>query len=149
VDGLIVAAREQVQTADLASIAREWAGAGRALRELAESPETKALLAQLSSSSARLDRVLGELEKNAGPTATELQATLVDMRATLDEFAATSVMAKRFIAAQQYLGDDASKALLRVAEASSAVARLADYLERNPGALLRGRAEPIADEARR
>ena len=52
----------------------------------------------------------------------------------------TTVVMKRFINAQQYLGDDASKALARLGEAASAVARLADFLERNPSALLSGRA---------
>ena len=47
---------------------------------------------------------------------------------------------KRFVSAQQYLGDDASKAFARLGDAAAAVARLADFLERNPNALLSGRA---------
>ena len=55
---------------------------------------------------------------------------------------ATTVMT-RFINAQQYLGDDASQAFSRLGEAASAVARLADYLERNPNALISGRATDV------
>lgn len=141
-EGLLVDTRRQINAIDVAGISREWTEAGRAVRELAGGPETKAIIADVSSVLKRLDGTMAELEKAVGPGAKELDATLKDARAAIADFGEMAVMLKRFVAAQQNLGDDASKALRRLAEAADAVGRLADFLERNPNALLSGRAEP-------
>lgn len=139
-EGLLRDLRAQVNTADLAAVSREWAGAGQAVRQLAESPEARAVLANAASSTKRLDGILAQLEQVAAPSAAEFQLLLKDARGALGEFTETTTIIKRFVNAQQYLGDDASKAFVRLGEAAAAVARLADYLERNPNALLSGRA---------
>ncbi len=140
IHGLLVDVRRQVNAADLAAVSREWAEAGKSVRALADSPETRATLANAASASARFDRLLAELEKSAGPGAEQFTLVLKDARGALAQFTETAAVMKRFVNAQQYLGDDASKAFARLGEAADAVARLADYLERNPNALLSGRA---------
>jgi paraquat-inducible protein B len=139
--GLIADLRSQVKAADLAAVSREWAAAGQAVSTLAASPEVKAVLANAASASARLDRVLGDLEKATGPGAEQFNLALQDARAAMQQLSETTLVMKRFLNAQQFLGDDASKAFGRLGEAAAAVARLADFLERNPNALLSGRAE--------
>ncbi len=138
--GLLADTRKQVQAADLAALTREWTGAARTVSDLAASPELKEILAHSASASARLDRVLAELEKTAGPSAEQFHLVLQDARTAMAQLADTTAVMKRFINAQQYLGDDASKAFNRLGDAAAAVARLADFLERNPNALLSGRA---------
>ena len=140
VQALLAETRAQIKAADLAAISKEWAAAGRSVTALAESPELKAVLANAASASARLDRVLADLEKASGPGAEQFALAIQDARAAMRQLVDTTTVMKRFINAQQYLGDDASKALSRLGEASAAVARLADFLERNPSALLSGRA---------
>lgn len=140
VQALLAETRAQVKAADLGAISKEWAAAGRSVSALADSPELKAVLANAASASARLDRVLADLEKAAGPGAEQLNLALRDARAAMQQLTDTTTVMKRFINAQQYLGDDASKAFSRLGEAAAAVARLADFLERNPSALLSGRA---------
>ncbi|MBC8011590.1 MAG: hypothetical protein H7067_16010 [Burkholderiales bacterium] len=100
------------------------------------------MLANAASATARLDRVLAEVEKSVGPGAEQLNLVLGEARGALAEFSETAAVFKRFVGAQQNLGDDASKALRRLGDAAAAVGRLADFLERNPNALLSGRAEP-------
>lgn len=139
-EGLLADTRRQVNAADLAAISREWAEAGRAVRTLADSPETRAMLANVASASARFDSVLAQIEGAVGPGAEQLNLVLQDARGSLAEFQATATMVKRFVAAQQNLGHDASTAFTRLGDAAAAVARLADFLERNPNALLSGRA---------
>lgn len=139
-EGLLVDVRRQVNAADLAAVSREWAEAGKAVRELADSEETRALLADAASATKRFDRVLAELEKSVGPGGEQLTLALAEARGAMAEFAATAAVLKRFVAAQQNLGDDASQAFGRLGEAAAAVARLADFLERNPAALISGRA---------
>ena len=46
----------------------------------------------------------------------------------------------QFISAQSGLGAEAATALRQLGEASAAIARLADFLERNPSAVISGRA---------
>jgi paraquat-inducible protein B len=138
--GLLADTRRQINAADLAAVSREWAEAGRSIRTLADSPETRAMVANAASAAARLDGMLAELEKNVGPGSEEFALVLKDARGSINQFNELAVVMKRFVNAQQHLGDDATKALTRLGEASSAVARLADFLERNPSALISGRA---------
>jgi paraquat-inducible protein B len=49
---------------------------------------------------------------------------------------------RRFVSAQQNLGEGANQAFSRLSEAADAIQRLADFLERNPQALLSGRPRP-------
>jgi paraquat-inducible protein B len=65
---------------------------------------------------------------------------LKEARGSINQFNELTTVMKRFVNAQQYIGDDASKALGRLGAAAAAVARLADFLERNPNALISGRA---------
>lgn len=138
--GLLTDTRRQVNTADLAAVSREWAEAGRTIRTLVDSPETRALVANAASAAKRLDSMLAELETTVGPGAEEFALALKDARGSINQFNELAVVMRRFVNAQQHLGDDASKALARLGEASAAVARLADFLERNPNALISGRA---------
>ena len=140
---LLADTRAQVKAADLATLSLEWTNAARSVSALADSPELKAVLANAASASGRLDRVLAELEKAAGPGAEQLTLALQDARSAMRQLTDATTVMKRFINAQQYLGDDASKAFSRLGEAASAVARLADYLERNPNALISGRATDV------
>ncbi len=144
VHGLLADVRKQVNAADLGTLSREWTAAAQSVSTLAASPELKATLANAASASARLDRVLAELEKNAGPAAENFQLAVKDARAAMLQLSETSTILRRFVTAQQNLGDDASKAFARLGDAAAAVARLADFLERNPNALLSGRASDPA-----
>ncbi len=142
-EGLLVDTRRQVNGADLAGVSREWSEAGRAARELAGSGDARRLLASAASAAERLDRVMAQVEAAAGPGAADFAAMLGEARAAIGEFTETATVVKRFVHAQQHLGDDASRAFVRLGEAASAIARLADFLERNPNALISGRAQEV------
>lgn len=124
----------------------EWTKAGTAVRGLAESPELKQALASLASASDTLDGVLAEYAQNE-PKGADMAATLAEVRKTVGTFNATASTVQKFVNAQQSLGDDASQALVRLGEAAAAVRELADFLERNPSALLSGRKQPAAINA--
>jgi len=139
IHGLMVDTRRQINAADLATLSREWSDAARSVRTLTESPELKLILVNAASATARFDKILADLEKSVGPGGEQFNLVLQDARGALGEFTATAAVFKRFVNAQQGLGDDAAKALARMGDAAAAVARLADFLERNPNALLSGR----------
>jgi paraquat-inducible protein B len=139
--GLVQDTRRQINAADIGALSREFTEAAKAVRVFAEAPELKVILANAASASARMDRVFAELEKSVGPGGEQFNLVLKDARGSLAEFTATAAVFRRFVVSQQTLGDDAAKALARMGEAAAAIARLADFLERNPNALLSGRAK--------
>jgi len=141
VQGLLVDTRKKINAMDTGALVAEWTKAGASMRELASSPELKQTLASLSAASQKLDGILGEYAKN-GPTGENMARVLADVQTTIGTFNTTAATVQKFISAQQNLGDDASQALIKLGEAAAAVRELADFLERNPSALLTGRKTP-------
>jgi hypothetical protein len=78
----------------------------------------------------------------AASSENNVQATLAQTQVTLQNFSATATTLRNFINAQQGLGEGAGEAFGKLAEAADAVQRLADFLERNPNALLTGKKAP-------
>lgn len=138
---LLADTRRQVNALDTATISAEWAAAGRAVKDTAASPELRRSLASLGAASQKLDTILSEYASN-GPKGADLANTLAEVQATVATFNSTAATVQKFVNAQQSLGDDASQALIRLGEAAAAVRELADFLERNPSALLSGRKQP-------
>lgn len=143
VHGLIADTRKKINAMDTAALTAEWTKAGTAVRELAASSELRQSFASLNAASQKLDAILTEFAAN-GPKGADMAKALEDVRATVATFNGTALTVQKFINAQQSLGDDASQALVKLGEAAAAVRRLADYLERNPSALLTGRKQPPA-----
>jgi paraquat-inducible protein B len=141
VHGLLADTRKQINALDTAALSAEWTKAGASVTELANSPELKQTFASLGAASQKLDAILAEFSKN-GPTGESLAKTIEDVRATVVAFNSTATTVQKFINAQRHLGDDASQALVKLGEAAAAVRELADFLERNPSALLTGRKQP-------
>jgi paraquat-inducible protein B len=141
VQGLLVDVRKKLNAMDTGALAAEWTKAGASLHELASSPELKQTLVSFSAASQKLDAILADYAKN-GPTGQSLAKTIEDVRGTVTAFNATAATVQKFVNAQQNLGDDASQALIKLGEAAAAVRELADFLERNPSALLTGRNQP-------
>ncbi|MDF3056167.1 MAG: mammalian cell entry protein [Rariglobus sp.] len=146
VQGLLADTRKKINAMDTAALTAEWTKAGASMRELASSPELKQTFTSLSAASQKLDAILAEFSQN-GPTGESLAKTVEDVRETVTAFNTTAATVQKFINAQQNLGDDASQALIKLGEAAAAVRELADFLERNPSALLTGRKQPSAPPA--
>lgn len=141
VQGLLADTRRKINAIEPSALLAEWTQAGASVRELASSPELRQTLASMGAASQRLDALLADFSAN-GPDAAGLAQALSEMRAMVATFNSTAVTAQKFINAQQSLGYDASQALTRIGEAAAAVRELADFLERNPSALLSGRRPP-------
>jgi len=116
--------------------------AGDSITALAASPEARQTLADLDATINQLRATLARLDTTLAPANDKLAATLADAQATLKKFSATADSAKRLIDAQTGLGETAARALKQLNEAAASVQRLADYLERNPNALLTGKKQP-------
>ncbi|MFA6959438.1 MAG: MlaD family protein [Opitutaceae bacterium] len=141
VQGLLVDTRKKINALDTAAFSAEWTKAGASVRALADSPELKQSFVNLNAATLKLDAILADYAKD-GPKGGDIAKTLADVRGTLETFDGTVLTVQKFVNAQRNLGDDASQALIKLGEAASAVRELADFLERNPSALLSGRKQP-------
>lgn len=139
---LLIDTRRQVDGLDVKGLVAQWQKAGAAVDALASSPEAKQTLVNLNKTLTELSAVLAKLDTQVTSNGTELKATLVQTKETLASFNAAADSARRFITAQSGLGADTSHALSQLADAAEAVQRLAEFLERNPQALISGKPPP-------
>ncbi len=144
--GIIVDARRQLNALDLPQLVNESTQTVRAVRVLASDPAWQSTLANLNGTITDLRSAIAHLDAQVLPTGEKLGEILAQAKSAVDAFNATAQTVRQFIAAQQGLGADADLAVKRLAEAADSVRRLAEFLERNPAALLTGRksAEPMA-----
>ena len=122
----------------------QWKDTGASVQSLVQSVDVTRAVADAEATMADLRQTLHKLDTQVDANGQNLQATLAHVQDTLKEFNATAVTVRRFVAAQQNLGDGANQALAKLSDAADAVQRLADFLERNPNALLTGKKpEPV------
>ncbi|WP_043585702.1 MlaD family protein [Geminisphaera colitermitum] len=139
VQKLIAELRIQFEKADISGLIGSVTQAAQSVHNLADSPDVKETLASIKHASARLSGLLDDVGKNLDPLTADAEKTLVEARSALKEFATTAASTRQFLDNQQTLGVEAGSALLRLGRAADAISRLADFLERNPTALLTGR----------
>ena len=137
--GVLTDTRKQLDGVDLKGAVAQWQRTGARFEALAESPEIAQTFANLNAAIADLRRVLADIDTQVGPMGKELAATLAQAKTALETFNATAGAAHRFIAAQSGLGDEATQTLEQLRSAAEAVQRLADFIERNPQALISGK----------
>ena len=136
---LLADAHRSLDGVDIKGLVAQWQKAGASVDALASSPEAKQTLVNLNATLLEMRAVLAKLDTQVDRNGTELKATLEQTRQTLATFNAAADGARRFIVAQGGLGSDTTRALSQLSEAAEAVQRLAEYLERNPQALISGR----------
>jgi paraquat-inducible protein B len=139
---LVIETRARIDGVDFKGLAEQWKRTGQSIDALARSPDTIHSLENLNRTLDVLHTSLAHLDTQVDTNGKELRETLVQAKAALESFNTASQSAKGFINAQQSFGADTSRALQRVADAAESVQQLADFLERNPNALVSGRKEP-------
>ena len=139
---LLADTRRQVDGLDLKGVSAQWQRTGAAIETLATSPELKQAFSNLNATLVDLRGTLAKLDSQVGATGADVHATLAKAQETLQNFNATATTLRSFINAQQGLGEGAGEAIGKLSEAADAVQRLADFLERNPNALLTGKKAP-------
>ena len=139
---LLIDARKQLVGVDLPGLAEQWKRTGAQVETLANSPEIKQTFANLNLAIGDLRGVVAKLDAQVGPTGQQLNETLVQAKTTLASFGETAAMVQKFLSANGGLGADVASTLEQLNEAADSVRRLADFLERNPNALLMGKKKP-------
>ncbi|MDB6126128.1 MAG: Mammalian cell entry related domain protein [Verrucomicrobia bacterium] len=136
---LIATTRKQLDGVDIRGVVAQWKQTGVAVEAAATAPEIKQTFANLNAAVTDLRTVLAKLDTQVMPAGKELQDTLAQAKVTLETFNAAANDARRFIAAQGGLGDEVTRTLTQLTEAADSVQRLAEFIERNPNALITGK----------
>jgi len=139
---LIAESRGRLQGVDLKGLAEQWKKTGEGVDTLARSPEALRAFENMNKTLDALRAAITRLDSQVDSNGKDLQATLIQAKAALESFNAAAKSARAFIDAQQSFGADTSRALEKVADAAESIQRLADFLERNPSAIVSGRKEP-------
>lgn len=141
---LLAETRKRLEGVDFKGLADQWKKTGASVDTVVTEagPQLKETLTNLNGAVAELRGTFAKLDTQIGTNGDQLALTLKQAKETLESFNAAALGARKFIAAQSGLGDEATRALSQLAEAAGAVQRLADFLERNPQALLSGKPLP-------
>ena len=133
--------RKKLDGVDFKALVEQWKKAGASVDTLATTatPQLKEALTNLNATIVDLRAAITKIDAQINTNGDQLTETLKQAKETLESFNAAAVSARKFIAAQSGLGDEANRALGQIADAAEAVQRLADFLERNPQALLSGK----------
>jgi paraquat-inducible protein B len=139
---LLAVTRKQLDGVDLKGVTEQWKKTGVDIQALANGPDVKRTFENLNGAIGDLRKTIAKLDAQIEPSGKELATTLAEARRTVQSFNETAVAAKNFISAQSGLGEELVGTMAHLNEAADAVKRLADFLERNPNALITGRKRP-------
>ncbi len=135
-------AKKQVEGVDIKGLTEQWKRTGAQFEALATNPDFKKTFDNLNAAVTDLRATIAKLDAQIEPAGKGLTATLDEARKTVQAFNETAVAAKSFITGHAELGSELGETLGQLNVAADAVKRLAEFLERNPNALITGRKRP-------
>lgn len=136
---LLATTNQKIGDADLKGLSTKVGQAADAVTALVDSPDAKNTFKNLNQAIDQLRGVLAQLSSEVGPVSGDLKKTLADAQGALQTLNGAADAMRRFVQAQSGLGSEATRTLQEISEAADAVERLADFLERNPNALVVGK----------
>jgi paraquat-inducible protein B len=141
-NALLVETRQHLDGVDLKGVTEQWKKTGAQIEALAIGPEVKQTFENLNGAVTDLRATIAKLDAAIEPTGKEVQATLGEARKAVQAFNDAAVATRNFISSQSWVGEELGDTLGHLNEAADSVKRLADFLERNPNALITGRKRP-------
>ncbi len=124
---------------DFKQISDNIVAATDSINKILHDPELEKAVENVSKISQSLSSISGKIDENASPVASELQAASQDFRKTLDELDQTLVALRAMMQPRNgVIGRDLADALEQLNDAARAVRELADFLRRNPNAIVTG-----------
>ena len=134
--------RKQLETLDLKGAVEQWKKTGAQMETLAANPDFKRTFDNLNAAVTDLRATIAKLDAQIEPTSTQLRDTIAEARKTIEAFNTTAATAQTFISSHAGLGEEFVGTLEHLNDAADSVKRLADFLERNPNALITGKKRP-------
>lgn len=139
---LLATIPKYLEGVDLKGVSDQWKKTGQQFEALATGPDVKRTFENLNGAVNDLRAMIAKLDGQIEPAGKEVQATLAEAKKTVQAFSEAASAAKAFIAAQAGVGEELGETLSHLNDAADSVRRLADFLERNPNALITGRKRP-------
>jgi paraquat-inducible protein B len=139
---LIADTRTKLDAVDLKGVVDQWKKTGEQVETLASNPEFKKTLDNLNGAIADLRGAIAKIDAQVEPTGVQLRDTLAEAKRTIASFDDTAATARKFINRNAVVGDQLAETLQHLNDAADSVRRLADFLERNPNALITGKKPP-------
>jgi ABC-type transporter Mla subunit MlaD len=102
------------------------------LSALASSPKMDDSLAHLTRTLAEVDQILGQIQPQVGPLLTKLNDAA-------DQVSGIAQAAHQLLGGEDTGGANLSEAISQLDQAARSIRTLADYLDRHPDALIRGK----------
>jgi len=141
-NGLLADTRKQISGLELTKLSEEWTKAGTAVNTLVSSGDLQRTFAHLNETIDQVSKMITNLDTQVQPAGVKLNETLVQAQDVLKTFNEAAESARRFISAQNGLGEETVRTMNQLADAAASVQRLAEFLERNPNALITGKKAP-------
>ncbi len=142
----------EITQANLPSLASTLQKTAESIKETAESVTKLVESREIKMALNGLDRVLkqfnvlaAKISSSIEPTSLELQTALQQFSSTMAGLADSNVTLQNMLRPQSSLRSNLDNTLVSLEEAAHSLKRLADFLERNPGALITGRS-PATNE---
>lgn len=139
---LMTDARAKLDGVDLKGAVEQWKKTGAQIETFAANPEFNRTVENLNAAVRDLRATVAKIDAQVEPTSQELRDTLAEAKRTIASFNATAATAQRFLNQNVGVGDELAQTLQHLNEAADSVKRLADFIERNPNALITGKKRP-------
>ena len=130
----------KLDTVDFAGLIDAFRDAAIAVRELAGSGETGSTIASINDAVKSVQRLTDSLNQKVGPVGDSLRDTSQQTEATVKELEAVARSARELLDPESPVAVRLSQALQEITAAARSLRTLADSLERDPSAIVRGRA---------
>lgn len=138
---LVSSASQQLDGVELKQMLAKVAAAAESIESLTASSEARSAFSNLHKTTDGLQALMTRFDAQIEPVRLELVQTMHSFQA-----AAESV--HQLLGAQGGLGEEATQTLRQIRQTAESVQELADFLERNPNSLIRGRKQPGQDPDR-
>jgi paraquat-inducible protein B len=125
---------------DFAGLIDAFRDAALAVRELAGSGEAESTIASINQAVRSVQKLTETLNSQAGPVGKSLRETSDQTTATVKQLEEVARSARELFEPESPLAIRLSQALQEITAAARSLRTLADSLERNPSAIVRGRA---------
>ena len=120
----------------VASVTRTAKG----VEDIVTAPGVQEAVRSLGSSMARLQETIGRVDANSGPVLASLKTAADSASATLRQAETTLASVQRTVGPASALTSDAASLIQELTRAARSIRVFADYLDRHPEALIRGKA---------
>lgn len=135
-----------LEQVDFVALTKSITDAANSIKNLAGSPELKATLVALHGDAVQLNTTLASIRQlstnfntKTGPLLASLTKTSDKAQAAMTQMSTTMADLRATVAPDSPLAYRLNTALDNLSNASNSIRQLADYLQRNPSAIVRGR----------